>query len=328
MPALPPSDGGRFDRTAAVFKRLRDDLRDTALAVWNDNVADCAAALTYYAVLALVPALLVAVSVIGLAAPQATGRLIDDLTSYAPAQSASALRGALREMTAAQSSVWVLVATGTVSALWSAASYLAVFRRALHSMYHLPDNRPALRTAHTIVATALLLLALLLTGSAAIVISGPLDRRAAALLGVDGLGTWSTVRWPVLLCVVTVLVLVLFRTGPTKTRGMRQGLPGGLLAVFLWFTASAGFELYAGHFASYTRLYGSLAGVVVFLVWLWFTNLSLLAGAQFNAVRGRRRSPGGLAPAATPGTDTGPRLGPGLTPRTGPAPGQSGDSSD
>ncbi|MGW1871567.1 YihY/virulence factor BrkB family protein [Streptomyces mauvecolor] len=289
MSASCPPDG---PPAAAAFERLRSDLRDTAIAVWNDNVSDFAAALTYYAVLALVPGLLVAVSVIGLAAPQATGRLIDDLTSYAPAQSASALRGALREMTAAQSTVWLLVVTGTVSALWSASSYLAVFRRALHSMHHLPDTRPALRTAHTIVATALLLLALLLTGSAAIVVSGPLDRRAAALLGVGSLGTWSMLRWPLLLGVVTVLVLVLFRTGPPEARGVRRGLPGGVVAVLLWCTASAGFALYAGHFASYTRLYGSLAGVVVFLVWLWFTNLSLLAGAQFNAVRSRRSGPG------------------------------------
>ncbi|RCH64982.1 YihY/virulence factor BrkB family protein [Streptomyces sp. SDr-06] len=279
--------GRRRSRATASCKALGRDLRATAVAVWNDNVSDFAAALTYYAVLALVPALLVAVSVIGLAAPQATGRLIDDLTSYAPAQSAVALRGALREMTTAQSAVWLLVATGTVSALWSATSYLAVFRRALHSMHHLPDNRPALRTAHTIVATAVVLLALLLTGSAAIVVSGPLDRRAAALLGLDSLGTWPMLRWPIMLGVVTVLVLVLFRTGPREARGVRRGLPGGLLAVLLWFAASAGFALYAGHFASYTRLYGSLAGIVVFLVWLWFTNLSLLAGAQFNAVRGR-----------------------------------------
>lgn len=285
MSPASPHEGKRRPHAAALLKAWGRDLRATGVAMWNDNVSDCAAALTYYAVLALVPALLVAVSVIGLAAPQATGRLIDELTSYAPAQSAGALREALREMTAAQSTVWLLVVTGSVSALWSATSYLAVFRRALHSMNRLPDCRPALRTAHTIVATALLLLALLLTGSAAIVISGPIDRRVAALLGVGGLGTWPVLRWPVMLCVVTVLVLVLFRTGPSEVRGVRRGLPGGVVAVVLWFVASAGFALYAGHFASYTRLYGSLAGVVVFLVWLWFSNLALLAGAQFNAVR-------------------------------------------
>ncbi len=290
MPDPSPRPRTRRARATAMVKRLRGELRATGVALWDDNVSDFAAALTYYAVLALVPALLVTVSVIGLAAPQATDRLIDELTSYAPAQSASALRGALREMTTAQSGVWVLVVTGTASALWSAASYLAVFRRALHAMHRLPDSRPALRTAHTIVATALLLLALLLTGSAAIVLSGPLDHRAAALLGLDSLGTWSMLRWPIVLGVVTVLLLVLFRTGPREARGIRRGLPGGVVAVVLWCAASAGFTLYADHFASYTRLYGSLAGIVVFLVWLWFTNLSLLAGAQFNAVRCRDRT--------------------------------------
>ncbi|MFD1925641.1 YihY/virulence factor BrkB family protein [Streptomyces beijiangensis] len=267
-------------------------MHDTAVALWNDNVSDCAAALTYYAVLALVPALLVTVSAIGLAAPQTTGRLIDDLTSYAPAESANALRGALREMTEARSTVWVLVVTGSVSALWSASSYLAVFRRALHAMHRVPDARPALRTAHTIVLTAILLLVLLVIGSAAIVASGPLARRTDALGGAEGAAVLSTLRWPAMLCVVVVLLMVLFRTGPPQARGVRKGLPGGVLAVLLWSTATVGFALYSENFGSYSRLYGSLAGTVVFLVWLWLTNLSLLAGAQFNAVLDHRPGAG------------------------------------
>ncbi|WP_443071452.1 YihY/virulence factor BrkB family protein [Streptomyces sp. NBC_01465] len=278
----------RRDRTTGLLLRLRTQLRKTAASLWNDNISDYAAALTYYAVLALVPALLVTVSAIGLAAPQATGRLIDDLTSYAPAESASALRGALREMTQDRSTVWVLVVTGSVSALWSASSYLAVFRRALHAMHRMPDARPALRTAHTIVLTATLLLVLLVTGSAAIVASGPLARRADVLGGNESAAMLSGLRWPAMLCVVVVLLMVLFRTGPSQARGIRRGLPGGVLAVLLWSIATAGFALYSDTFGSYSRLYGSLAGTVVFLVWLWLTNLSLLAGAQFNAVLNRR----------------------------------------
>ncbi|MFG2721656.1 YihY/virulence factor BrkB family protein [Streptomyces sp. NPDC048416] len=300
MPASSRPAANRRLRAASRAWRLRTALRDTAVAVWNDNLSDWAASLTYYAVLALVPALLVAVSAIGLAAPQATSGLIDDLTSYAPAESAAALRDALQQMTDAGSTVWVLVVTGAASALWSASSYLAVFRRALHAMHRMPDTRPPLRTAHTIIATAVLLLALLLTGSGLIVISGPFARRVASLVGVDGLVAWSALRWPVLLCVVTILVLVLFRTGPAQTRGIRRGLPGGVLAVLLWYTASALFTLYAGHIGSYTRLYGSLAGVVVFLVWLWFTNLSLLIGAQFNATLDRMASQDSVTPR--PGT--------------------------
>ncbi|MCS0636344.1 YihY/virulence factor BrkB family protein [Streptomyces sp. LP05-1] len=283
-PACPAPRAG-----AALLRRIRGALRATAVSVWNDNVADWAAALTYYAVLALVPALLVAVTAIGMAAPDATGRLIVELTAYAPAQSADALRGALQGMTAAGSTAWLLVVTGSVSAVWSASSYLAVFRRALHAMYREPDTRPALRAAHTIVLTALVLLALLLTGSAAIVFSGPLAHRTAGVLHLSGLGTWNALRWPLMLVVVTVLVMILFRTGPRRARGVRRGLPGGLLAVLLWFAASTGFALYTAHVGSYSRLYGSLAGVVVFLVWLWFTNLALLVGAQFNVELSRKR---------------------------------------
>ncbi|MFF5637000.1 YihY/virulence factor BrkB family protein [Streptomyces sp. NPDC012825] len=276
-------------RAAESSRPLRSALRGTAVRLWHDNIADYAAALTYYAVLALVPALLVSVSLVGLAGGGTRERLILDLTAYAPPQSAQVLREALEGLTSTPSSLWTLLVSGVLSALWSASSYLAVFRRALHTMYRLPDTRPPLRAAHVLVLTAGALLALLVAGAASLVATGPVARRLAAAVGHPNTDAVAFLRWPVLLAIVTGLILILYRTGPARARGRHRGFSGGFLAAFLWLGASVVFTLYT-QFGTYSRLYGSLAGIVVFLVWLWFTNLALLAGAQFNAVRARAES--------------------------------------
>lgn len=274
------------NRSVELMRRTRSNLRKTAVRLWDDNIADFAAALTYYAVLALVPALLVSVSLVGLAGTGTRGRLIRDLTSYAPPESAQVLREALEGLTSAPSSLWPLLISGVLSALWSASSYLAVFRRALHTMHRLPDTRPPLRSAHVLVLTAGALLALLVAGAASLVATGPVARRLAAAAGYPGTDAMALLRWPVLLVIVTALILILYRTGPVQGRGLRRASAGGALAALLWLGASGIFTLYT-QFGTYSRLYGSLAGIVVFLVWLWFGNLALLAGAQFNAVRAR-----------------------------------------
>jgi len=265
-------------------RHWRAALRRTPVSLWHDDLSDWAAALTYYAILALLPALLVTVSVIGLANPGATNALIADITAFAPAESGAALRRPLEAATQERTAVWLLVATGSVSAVWSASSYLAVFRRAMHAMYQVKDTRPALRQVHVIVPSAMGLLVLLMTSAFALVLTGPLARWLGRRVGLARASEtlWEGLKWPVMLCLVACLILVLFSTGPRSARSLRQALPGGVLAAFLWLTASAGFALYATHIGSYSRLYGSLAGLVVFLIWIWFTNLALLAGAQFN----------------------------------------------
>lgn len=271
---------------AALAARTRAELRRTAVRVWTDNLADHAAALTYYAVLALLPALVIAVSLVGLLGGATRDRLTADLTSYAPPQSAQVLRDALGGLAAEHSSMWALMISGGVSALWSACSYLAVFRRALHAMHRVPDTRPPLRAAHTLIINAVLLLVLLVVGAVGLVVSGPLAHWVAQTAGGSSADGIALLRWPVLLSVVTLLVLMLFRTGPAQSRGTRRGLPGGVLAALLWLAASGLFTLYT-ELDTYGRLYGSLAGIVVFVMWLWFANLALLTGAQFNAERAR-----------------------------------------
>ncbi|MFD3518413.1 YihY/virulence factor BrkB family protein [Streptomyces sp. NPDC058657] len=301
-PTAPPADRSGPPPAPGALPRYRTALRRTPVSVWNDDVSDWAAALTYYAILALVPALLVTVTLIGLANPDSTQSLIRDISSVAPAESGAALRETLEHAVEGTSALWILLVTGTISSLWSASSYLAVFRRAMHAMHHVTDSRPALRKAHINVVTAVCLLLLLLTSAVALVLTGPMARGLGDWLGMGSVGEalWSGLKWPLLLCLVALLIMILFHTGPKVAKGVRRALPGGVLAAGLWLLASAGFAFYATNIASYSRLYGSLAGVVVFLVWVWFANLSLLMGAQFNVELRRLdgRGPGQLHPRA------------------------------
>jgi membrane protein len=260
-------------------------LRRTPVSVWNDDVTDWAAALTYYAVLALFPSLLVILSILGLALPAAEPGVIDRIVQATPAASRELLRGALREMAGQSSTAWTLIFVGGTGALWSGCSYLSVFRRALYSMHRIDADRPVWRTAPRILATALVLLALLLASTLALLLSGGLFRRlgGALDLGTGPQAAWDTLRWPVIAAVAVALVLVLYRSGPSRSRPIGRMAPGGTLAVALLLAVSLGFAVYTSHVGTYNRLYGSLAGVVVFLVWLWLSNLALLVGAQFNA---------------------------------------------
>ncbi|MGP4000158.1 YihY/virulence factor BrkB family protein [Streptomyces sp. 8N706] len=260
-------------------------LRRTPVSVWNEDVTDWAAALTYYAVLAVFPTLLVTVSLIGIADTSATQDLIGSVAAVVPGESRAVIQHTLQDMAAQSSAAWLLIVFGTIGALWSASSYLAVFRRALHAMHGVEDHRPVWRTAPRIVITALVLLALLVSSVLVLVLTGEAARPVGDFLGMDGAAVtaWNAVKWPLLVCLVAVLVLVLFRSGPAETRGVRRRALGGMLAVLLWVLASAGFALYSSHVGTYSRLYGSLAGIVVFLVWLWVSHLALLTGAQFNA---------------------------------------------
>ncbi|MEW2085127.1 YihY/virulence factor BrkB family protein [Streptomyces sp. NPDC005283] len=264
----------------------------TPVSVWTDDVTDWAAALTYYAVLALFPTLLVTVSFIGIADSSQTQPLIERVAAVVPTISRPVLESALQDMAGRRSAAWFLAVAGTASAVWSASSYLAVFRRALHAMHGVRDQRSAWRTAPRVVLTACLLLGVLVSSALVLMLSGRLARTLGQALGVGSAATvtWDVMKWPLLLCLVATMVLVLFRSGPAQTRGVRRRALGGALAVVLWLVSSVGFALYTAHVGTYDRLYGSLAGIVVFLVWLWVSNLALLIGAQFNAELAKAKS--------------------------------------
>ncbi|GAA3904949.1 YihY/virulence factor BrkB family protein [Streptomyces gulbargensis] len=257
----------------------------TPVALWEDDLTDWAAALTYYAVLAVFPALLVVALSIALLGTDTPQEVVGQLAVFVPQAARPVLAQALGNPQEGQSVGWLLLVMTAAAALWSASSYLAVFRRALHAMYGVSDCRPAWRTFPATVLRALTVLALLVSGVLTLTAAEWAARAIGRGTGTDHQAAlmWAGLKWPLLFTVVVALVLLLFRSGPPESRGVRQTLPGGTLAVLLWLLASAGFAFYASHIATYNRLYGSLAGVVAFLVWLWVSHVVLLAGAQFNA---------------------------------------------
>ncbi|GAB2900138.1 YihY/virulence factor BrkB family protein [Streptomyces mayteni] len=274
----PRAGGAGADRWVVALRR-------TPVSMWRDDIDHWAAALTYYSVLAVFPTLFVALSVIGIADPGVAQELLWQFSALVPAGSRGDVVTALHDLSEQRSAAWVVTVVGAVSALVSAYNYLAIFRRVQHGMHGVIDPRPPWRAIPRTMLSALGLLMLLVASATVLVLTGGAVRVIGRALGPGEAGSaaWDLLKWPLLVVLVTSLVLVLFRTGPATGRVPFRGAAGGALAVLLWLVASAAFALYASGVGTYDRLYGSLAGIIVFLVWLWVSNLSLLAGAQFNA---------------------------------------------
>jgi membrane protein len=303
-------------------------LRRTPVSLWRNDIDHWAAALTYYSVLAVFPTLFVALSVLGLVRPGAAEELISQVTALMPAGSRTEVGQALHDLAERRSAAWVLTVVGAASALVSAYNYLSVFRRVSHGMYGVVDPRTPWRAIPRTLLSATGLLALLVATATALVLTGGAVRGIGRLLGFGEAGAtaWSVLKWPLLVLLVAGLVVVLVRAAPDGVVPPQRGVPGGALAVVLWLGVSAGFTLYASGVGTYNRLYGSLAGIIVFLVWLWVSNLSLLAGAQFNAELARLDRewrlalPGRSWPPAPPRLPAGQASAPGLPPAAYPGP--------
>ncbi|MFI0720667.1 YihY/virulence factor BrkB family protein, partial [Streptomyces sp. NPDC021203] len=290
-----PSDGGRerpagkdrrrTRRAGRVFAVLGTLARALA-AAWDKDATERAAALTYYTVLALFPALLMTLSLVGLTGNPDGSGVPGGLEALMPGASRPLVADTLRHLAEDASATTSLAAVSGAAAAWAACSYAAVFRRALHHIHGVADHRPAWRTTPLVVVTALMLLVLMVCSTICVVVSGELARRTGDVLhiGTSLVSAWRGLRWPGLVAVAVVTVLILFRSGPPATRGLRTTAPGGGVAIALWLLSSAGFATYTTRLGTYDRLYGQLSGAVAFLVWLWFTNLALLVGAHYNAV--------------------------------------------
>ncbi|WP_052849544.1 YihY/virulence factor BrkB family protein [Streptomyces avicenniae] len=284
-PAHPPAGAPDTGPPPARTSRWALALRRTPLSLWRDDIDHWAAALTYYSVLAVFPTLFVALSLVGLADPGAAQELISQVTALVPADSRGEVWSALNDLAQQRSAAWLLTVVGGLSALVSAYNYLSIFRRVQHGMHGVIDRRPPWRAIPRTMLSAMGLLGLLVGSATVLIMTAEVVRTVGRMLGLGdaGAAAWAVMKWPLLVLFVTALVLVLFRTGPVDHGVPLRGVAGGAVAVVLWLVASAAFALYASHVGTYNRLYGSLAGIIVFLVWLWVCNLSLLTGAQFNA---------------------------------------------
>jgi len=281
-PAVP---GGRSWK--AVLRRA---LRRFAA----DELTDRAAALTYYGVLALFPALLVVVAVVGVLEDGAVEALLKNVQHLAPGSVRDILTRTVRQLRDSAGTGSVLAAVGLLGALWSASGYVGAFIRTANAVHGVPEDRPGWKVARVRLGLTVLLLVLLAADALIVVFTGSLARTAGDMLGLGdtALTAWSVAKWPVLLVLVAFMIALLYRGAPNvRGRGLRWVTPGSVLALAVWLVASAAFGVYVAGFHSYNETYGALAGAVVFLVWLWLTNLALLLGLELDVELARQRAP-------------------------------------
>jgi len=269
-------------------------LKRTVLEFREDGMTDWAAALTYYGLLALFPALIALVSILGLFGdPQSTTRTITDVvTKLGPGSAADTYSGPIESITSNRGAAGILFFVSLAAALWAASGYVGAFIRASNVIYETPEGRPfwKLRPLQILITLAMILmlaavaLALVLTGPVVDAVAGPLG------VGSTAVSIWEIAKWPVLLLVVILMFSLLYHAAPNaKLPGFKWVTPGAVLAIVIWLIASAAFAFYVANFGSYDKTYGTLGGVVTMLVWLWITNLALLLGMELNAERERSR---------------------------------------
>jgi membrane protein len=259
----------------------------------RDQCTDLAAALTYYAVLALFPALLALVSLLGIfgQGESTTNALLDMVRQIGQGNAADQLRGPISQMTQTSSAGFALV-FGILGALWSASGYVGAFGRAMNRIYQIDEGRPfwKLRPLQVLLTVVgVLLAAAVLVG---LVVSGPIARSVGEAVGLGDTGqtVWNIAKWPVILLIVVFLVALLYYATPNiRQPRFRWISVGAAIAIVAWILASVLFGLYVSNFGHYNKTYGSLAGVIVFLLWLWITNLALLFGAEVDSELERAR---------------------------------------
>jgi membrane protein len=279
-------------RAKGRTESLWDVLKRTVREFREDNLTDWAAALTYYGILSIFPALIVFVSVVGLIGAPVTEPLLDNIGAFAPSEAKDVLVKAVEGLEESRGGASLLAIVGIAGALWAASGYVAAFIRAANVVWDVEEGRPVWKTLPLRIGVTLVLIALLAVSALIVVFTGPLAERAGDLIGISGavVTAWDIAKWPLLVLLVALMLAILYYSAPNvRQPGFRWITPGSILAVAIWIIASAAFALYVANFGSYNKTYGSLGGIVIFLVWLWLTNVSVLLGAELNAELERRR---------------------------------------
>ncbi len=283
---------------------LGQTLKRTLTEFKEDELTDRAAALTYYAILSIFPALIALVSIVGLVAdPQkVTDTLTEVVSSVGPSSAVDTFKGPIESLTKTSGAAGVLLIVGIVAALWTASGYVGAFMRAANVIYEVEEGRSFVKLRPLQMLVTLVLVLLLALVLVALVLTGPLAEAVGSAIGIadSAVTLWDIAKWPVLLAVVVGMIALLYYASPNaKLGGFKSIVPGAVFAIVVWLVASAAFAFYVANFGSYDKTYGTLGGVVIFLVWLWITNLAILFGAELNAERERSRQ----LEAGTPGAE-------------------------
>jgi len=294
----PPPDAGPDSPTDLSRHGLWEALRNSVREFQRDNLTVWAAALTYYAILSLFPGLLVMVAVLGLLSDSLTQDLLDTVAPIVPGPVRDIFTGAVNNIQQGQGKAGLAAVIGLLIALWSASGYVAGFMQASNAIYDVPEGRPIwkklpIRLGITLAVGVLLVVSILI-----VVVSGRLAEQLGNLMHLSSatVTTWNVVKWPVLAVLVSLMFAILYWAAPNvRHGGFSWVTPGGLVAVVLWIIVSLGFGVYVTNFATYNKTYGALGGVIVFLIWMWLSNLAILYGAELNAELERQRAIAGGA---------------------------------
>ena len=266
----------------------------------QDNLTDWAAALTYYSVLSIFPALIVLVALLGLFGQRGTvTTLLGIVKQIGPGSAVQTFKGTIESVVSNKGGAGALLGLGLLGALWSASGYVGAFMRASNTVYEVGQRR-FLRKAPLQIAITVIMVLLLALVTVAIVLTGPLASAVGKAIGLGSVAVtvWSIAKWPVLLIVIVTMISILYYLAPNvRQPAFRWITPGALLALVVWIVASLAFAFYVANFGSYNKTYGSLGAVIVFLVWLYISNNALLLGLEFNAERERERQPDAGLPA-------------------------------
>jgi membrane protein len=280
-----PRGADRKPTTGGTFKRMLKEIS-------QDNLTDSAAALTYYGVLAMFPAAIALISIVGLVfdPQQIAHGLTTVLNQIAPGTAAKTFSGVINNLAGSTATAGLGLILGLAGALWSASGYVGAFTRAANVIWETPEGRPFWKLKP--LQLLLTLIGVLFTAviAAAVALSGPIVRAVGNAMGLSStlVTVWNIAKWPVLVVIVAVMIAILYYLAPNvRLRGFKWVSPGAAFAVVVWIVASALFAFYVANFGSYNKTYGSLAGIVVFLVWFWITNLALLVGVELDSERER-----------------------------------------
>jgi membrane protein len=268
-------------------------LRKTVREFGDDHCTDLAAALTYYAVLSLFPAAIAVISLLGVVG-QGTSSVDNVMKVLQPLVSQSTLdtvQPALENI-ATSPGAGIGLVIGILGALWSASGYVGAFGRAMNTVYEIDEGRPFWKLRPVTLLVTLVALLLVACVLVMLVVSGPLADSIGSVIGLGSQAVlaWNIAKWPVLVLFVVVIVAILYYATPNVRQPRFRWISvGAFVAILIWVAASAAFAFYVTTFGSYDKTYGSLAGAVVGLLWLWITNLALLFGAELDSELERGR---------------------------------------
>ena len=290
-----PEDPRKPDAPTDLHKRSwKGVLKRTVTEFKDDNCTDWAAALTYYGVLAVFPAAIALLSIIGLVGDpkKTTDQLLQIVSSLGPSSATETFAGPIEAIASRPSAAGFALVLGLLTALWSASGYVGAFGRAANAIYEVEEGRPFYKLRPVQLLVTLVCVVLLAAVALALVVTGPVTQAVGDAIGVGStfVTVWDIAKWPVMAMVVSVIFsLLYFATPNVRQPKFKWFTLGGFVALVVWVLASALFAFYVATFSSYSKTYGSLAAVVVALVWLWISNLAVLFGAELNAELERGR---------------------------------------